>query len=301
MHALGFPDSTVWITHRVCRVTPFTSMGHAREVTLQDMIRAARSTAQDPAKAFPDASEEEQNEIAMLQEQNLELMERLRATRRMHLLAERHDEDLHEDRGLPEPRRKLRDGQWTVEGWGLDAEKSDVVDVQIEGRERVHIRQCSGLGHPVLIRMHGIANQLCVEECSNVQIETDGVLNSIAVSQCSKVTLLIGAECPAILLKHVRGCDITLCPDNMDGAIDTVGCSSVRIHSIFRRGVLSLGPEDLKSAVASYNATIPVRFSSRMAEGEWITEARDGGELRGQVEVWWDSRAREILAEEDDA
>ena len=35
-----------------------------------------------------------------------------------------------------------------------------------------------------------------------------------------------------MLLRHVRGVDLTLSPDNMDGTIDTVCSSSDRIHSV---------------------------------------------------------------------
>ncbi|KAJ1494753.1 hypothetical protein T484DRAFT_1764705 [Baffinella frigidus] len=203
------------------RMTPFMALGTGPTTTLQDMISAARFNAHDPSKAFPEATEEEQNEIAMLQEQNLELMERLRASRRMRLLAKRDHEDLHEHSAeFVAPSRRLHNRRWTVEGWGLRMQHRDEVVVQCENRENVHIRKCNGVGHPVLIRIEGLCHHLCVEECSNVVIES------------SKMSLIIGSEVPNMLLRHVRGVDLTLSPDNMDGTIDTICSSSVRVHSV---------------------------------------------------------------------
>jgi hypothetical protein len=48
-------------------MTPFMALGTGPTTTLQDMISAARFNAHDPSKAFPEATDEEQNEIAMLQ------------------------------------------------------------------------------------------------------------------------------------------------------------------------------------------------------------------------------------------
>jgi len=55
-----------------------------------------------------------------------------------------------------------------------------------------------------------------------------------------KRTFISEWQVPNMLLRHVRGVDVTLSPDNMDGTIDTICSSSVRVHSVqpcYLRGV----------------------------------------------------------------
>lgn len=83
---------------------------------------------------------------------------------------------------------------------------------------------------------------------------------------------MLGAEVPNLLLRNVRGCDITLCPENMDGGLETVNCSGVSVHSVFRGGFLALEPSDLMRAPTKYVAQIPDRVYTMMQGNQVVSE-----------------------------
>ena len=115
---------------------------------------------------------------------------------------------------------------------------------------------------------------LHAEECHNIKFVVDALLFAGAVSDSTNVDLVLGAEIPNILLRNVRGGNLTLCPENMDGGIETVNCSGISVHSVFRGGFLALGPADLMRAHTKYVAQIPDRVYTMLNGHQVVSEVR---------------------------
>ena len=78
------------------------------------------------------------------------------------------------------------------------------------------------------------------EHCSNVSIKADHVISASRVLACENISIVVGGEVPAMYMRGVHNCEVTLCPDSMRGAISTVDCSRVSVHAVPVSGILTL-------------------------------------------------------------
>jgi hypothetical protein len=78
------------------------------------------------------------------------------------------------------------------------------------------------------------------EHCSNISIKVDHVISASRVLACENISIVVGGEVPAMYMRGVHSCEVTLCPDSMRGAVSTVDCSRVSVHAVPVSGILTL-------------------------------------------------------------
>ena len=200
------------------------------------------ATEEELLAQFPGASREQAQELLRLQTQNGELLKQLQQRRRD--LSRRSTNYLGEV-VLPDaagsPHTVLKGDTWKVEFH----DGSAPVHVCCDAKENVHIRSCRGLDEPVQIYIEGIAGLVYIEDCANVSVVAECVLFGMAASRSVNLDLIVASEVPDISVRDSKGCELTLCPDNMDGGIETMRSGNVSLHCVFRKGIIALEPEDL--------------------------------------------------------
>jgi len=246
---------------------------------------------QDLMIHFPDSSQEQAKEMLRLQTQNEELLKQLQQRRRD---LSRTSLNSIGETVLPSATGKahtyLKGDTWKVEFH----DGSLPIHVDCEAKEKVHIRGCRGLDTPVQIYIEGIADLVYIEDCANVSVIIECVLHGLSVNRSVNIDLIVASEVPDIGIRDSKGCELTLCPDNMDGGIETVRSGNVSLHCVFRKGIIALEPEDLLSAQTKYTAMIPCRIITRNDSNAIVHECRANGHLPNSSELFWSDKAAEL-------
>ena len=191
---------------------------------------------------FPDASVELVREFLRQQGQNEQLLKQLQQRRRDTMRTQMNsigETVLPFENGTPQS--VLRGDTWKVEFH----DGSIPIHIDCQAKEKVHIRGCRGLDQSVRIYIEGIADLVYVEDCASVDIIVECVLSGLTVNRSVNIDLVVASEVPDISIRDSKGCELTLCPDNMDGGIETIRSGNVSLHCVFRKGIVALDPEDL--------------------------------------------------------
>jgi hypothetical protein len=248
-------------------------------------------TEEQVCAMYPGASAEQVKELLRLQLQNEQLLKQLQQRRRD---MSRTRNNFIGETVLPAAvggaRTILQDGTYKV----CFHDGSKPVHVDCSNKENVHIRACRGLTQPVQIYIEGIAELVYIEDCVNCTVIVECCLRGLAVHKGVNVDLFVAAEAPHISIQDTHGCELTFCPDSMDGGIETVRSHDVSLHCVFRKGLISLEPEDLLSASTLYTARVPVRIVTRHDNNHLVHECRENGHLPNSAELFWQRRARQI-------
>ncbi|EKX44616.1 hypothetical protein GUITHDRAFT_109392 [Guillardia theta CCMP2712] len=261
----------------------------------------AELTVQDVQKRFPTASMEEIEEFVRLQQQNIALLSQIRQKRSEYCRAIRNNMgEVVFTHTAGSPRTIQENGKFIVENYA----GSNLIKIDCKTKENVHIRNCRGVDGTLNIKVDGLTSNLYVENCTGIRVLVEAILFSGAAVECSNIDLVIGAELPGFLLRNIRGASLTFCPDNIDGAIESVNCSEVSLHCVFRNGFLTLNTHDLVNASAKYIATLPSTVCTRIirtrGEANAVVkhEARARGSIENDIEIEWKKRMKGKLSQE---
>jgi hypothetical protein len=200
------------------------------------------ATEEELLERFPGAAREQAQELIRLQTMNAELLRQLQQRRRD---LSRKSKNYLGETVLPDaagnPRTVLKGDTWKIEFH----DGSSPIHVVCDAKENVHIRSCRGLDQPVHIYIEGIAGLVYIEDCANMYVVTECVLFGMAACRSVNLDLIVASEVPDISIRDSKGCELTLCPDNMDGGVETMRSGNVSLHCVFRKGIVALEPEDL--------------------------------------------------------
>mmetsp|Transcript_59630 Transcript_59630/g.122290 ORF Transcript_59630/g.122290 Transcript_59630/m.122290 type:complete len:318 (+) Transcript_59630:93-1046(+) len=173
---------------------------------------------------------------------------------------------------VEKPLAERQGTRWEVVG---HVDDPSVVVTNTDNTNEMHVAQCCGIRQKTVVTVNGSIRALYVDDCYNARILCDAVLLGIHINNCRNIELVIGDDVPGIVIGNTTGCDITMCPDTMEGDIEARSSASIRIIAI---PISSLPkpfrPQHLLASTAKNQVIIPDRMITSVKNGAIVTECK---------------------------